>query len=96
MTEDEARRYLLSAISDWLEGKTSVTDFIDQYWKIRRKVLNEKPSVLTGQFGEVMSHVDVATDSYSDDPEDPMAIDEAALRAELIDYLSELEGAGFR
>jgi hypothetical protein len=101
----DAQREMVTIVSRWLAGASSITAFESDYWTTRRRLLNEVPEAFTGVFGDSMSDIDVAVDAYSDDElvlgsiREPQMRDEVVaamdrLRAEAPDLFQEPEPAG--
>jgi hypothetical protein len=97
MTDEEARRAMVRVLVDWLEGRKATDDFIKDYWTTRSELLDSNWGAFTGAFGQIMSPMDTASDSYSSDPDRPdFQIDEAELRREAQAVLYRLRKAGLQ
>jgi hypothetical protein len=84
MTEIEGRRAVLEVIAQWLDRRMPVTAFINDYWTVRRSVMDGNLSAFSGKFGQLMDGVDGAVTVFS--PEEDRAtfeLDEKQLRADV-------------
>ena len=82
MTDAEARRVMVHVVLDWLNGDSTTDHFIKSYWTTRHRLLDSNWSAFTGPFGQAMSAMDTAADSYRPGEGSEFEIDETQLRAE--------------
>jgi Bacterial self-protective colicin-like immunity len=90
MTDAEAQRAMATKVVDWLDGRIPTDRFVSEYWRVRRELLNTNWSAFDGVFGEIMSSVDTAVDSYRADDRADFEIDEQQLRQELLTAMENL------
>jgi hypothetical protein len=94
MTDQQAQRAMVSVVLAWLRGDTETESFIAEYWSTRRELLSSNWSAFSGPFGQIMSAMDTAADSYSDEPNVSLAeINEGQLRTEAEEVVKRLRGA---
>jgi hypothetical protein len=95
MTDQQARRAMVAVAADWLEGKLVTEDFVRRYWQTRRELLDSNWNAFTGPFGQIMSSMDTAVDSYSADADrGAHQIDERRLREESEAVMTHLRRSG--
>lgn len=69
MTDAQARRMMVRVVLDWLHGNLPTQEFRTRYWATRRALLDSNWNAFLGTFGQIMSAMDTAVDSYSDAPD---------------------------
>jgi hypothetical protein len=89
----ENRRTLVTLLDDWLRRRIATATFIDQYWRLRSRILETAPETYSGRFGELLTKVEGAISFYAEEPEDPNEINEAELRVEGMKVYEELPDA---
>jgi hypothetical protein len=90
MTDREAQRAMATKVADWLGGHVPTEQFLSEYWQTRRELLNTNWRAFEGAFGEEMSSVDTAVDSYRSGDRSDLEIDEQQLRQELLAAMERL------
>ena len=88
---DQTRTALVRLARSWLDGSVDLERFVSEYWKTRRCLLDARPEIFTGEFGQLSSRVDTAVAAYSPPPREKHQIDEAELRRELEPTVRRLE-----
>ena len=86
----KARKAIVGLIRDWARSVTTLEEFNDRYWPLRRCLLNKLPGVFAGRFGELCSNLETAVNIYAEPREQPYELNEQQLRHEAEIVLSQL------